>query len=177
MASMRFCAWISSWERNSRQSGGRQELRRRIAGFRRSRADARLVVWSDLLLRIFAQRGLLQAALCDAARRRRASRVGRTARVSGPDWYSKAGVPCGATVAALESGCVAANATIRFGWCERSLIGATRPALRRCCGLCLERTMMFVFHEARGARASGHAPLDGCFTQRGLRALLPQHSV
>ena len=28
-------------------------------------------------------------------------------------------------------------------------------------GLALERTMMFVFHEARGARASGHAPLDG----------------
>jgi len=66
-ASMRSCAWISSWERNSRQSGGRQELRRRIAGFRRSRADARLVVWSDLLLRVFAQRGLLQAARSDAA--------------------------------------------------------------------------------------------------------------
>ncbi len=64
-ASMRSCAWISSWERNSRQSGGRQELRRRIAGFRRSRADARLVVWSDLLF--LAQRGLLQAARSDAA--------------------------------------------------------------------------------------------------------------
>ena len=44
-------------------------------------------------------------------------------------------------------------------------------------GLAIERTMMFVFHEARGARASGHAPLDGCFTRRGLRALLPQRSV
>jgi hypothetical protein len=29
--------------------------------------DARLVVWSDLLLRVFAQRGLLQAARSDAA--------------------------------------------------------------------------------------------------------------